>query len=275
MPKMPCPKCSKVVNYPDVYEGKRKLCPNCKVEIFLSQNIEKQEKVKDLDIVISLPPISKSNKEKVGSSDTQLSWGNSDKVSRIIWGVGVGSLALICISTLFTWFRVLTGGTLGISGDGKYMLGLSLVALIWSTASFAKGSRFKIAAIAASAFGTFVLFWMGALFYHITSVSAKLSAGGSGLSAVLASQFGPGVGLYLALFSSISTIISFGYLALKMPSEEELLYKKYLALEISQGVAVVIGVLLVFVISSAKVGKSRASATQKKCKSSIIHKNNR
>jgi hypothetical protein len=129
-------------------------------------------------------------------SQTTHEFDNHQKISA--WVVGVGLLVL-SLSPFFTWVKFGAGGVTGLAGDGKILLGLTVIAGAAFAVAIIKGKWLMPALLAAQGWGTITAFWMGSLIWKVGSILDSPEMKDNPFAAIFATQIGPGAGLYLGL----------------------------------------------------------------------------
>jgi len=79
-------------------------------------------------------------------------------------------LVLLGVSPLFKWVNFANGGVIGLKGDGKIVLGITVLAIAICLAVLFKAKWFKAGVLAVQAWGTVAVFWMAALIWKVGSL---------------------------------------------------------------------------------------------------------
>jgi hypothetical protein len=166
---------------------------------------------------------------------------------------GGGGLLVLGLSPFFKWINFGSGGVTGISGDGKIVLGLSVLAIAAYIAVLVKRKWITPAFLGVQAWGTLAVFWMGSLIWKIGSLLNSPDLKDNPLAALIASQISPGAGLYLGLVGGLAIAGALGFAIVRRARPSGSL-KPYFA---TQGLSCVLGALLAFL-----VGPSRPTGSQ-------------
>lgn len=167
-----------------------------------------------------------------------------DHPTRIAVALGCAFLLLLAFSPFLAWMNLLTGRQLGISGDGKIVLGLSMIAAVAVGLAYLLGKGLKAAALVAAAWGTVALFWMAALIFRVATITNMEGLSDNPFAAVLATQISPGAGLYVGLVGSVGVLAAFIFTVRRHPSEGHGL-RRHAALVATQASALVLGSAIV------------------------------
>ena len=151
-----------------------------------------------------------------------------DNHQKITASIAGGGLLILGLSPFFWWLKFGGGGRTGLAGDGKILLAVTVVAAAAYTAVIVKRKWLAPVLLTVQAWGTIVMFWMGALIWNNLS-SAMIS---------------PGAGLYLGLIGGITVSAALGFLAGRLLLAEGNLKLFYA----SQCIACAIGILLAFLV---------------------------
>lgn len=163
------------------------------------------------------------------------------------WIAGAG-LLLLAISPLFKWVNFGSGGMIGIAGDGKIVLGISIALIAAFVAVFIKRLWITVTFFVIQAWGIVVLFWMGTLFYRISTVTTTIQENmdGNMFAGAFSMMLSPGAGLYIALLGGSITAGAAGYFLVKLglsPQRFRLFYA-------SQAMSVFIGIMFALFLGS-------------------------
>ena len=108
-------------------------------------------------------------------------------------------LVVLAVSPFFKWMNFASGGVIGLQGDGKIVLAITLVAIAICIAVLIKPKWLQAGVLAVQAWGTVAVFWMAALVWKAGSAFDSSYIKDNPLAGLLATQIGPGAGLYLGL----------------------------------------------------------------------------
>jgi hypothetical protein len=174
---------------------------------------------------------------------------NDDIVTKMVLALGVFFLLVIAFSTLLHWVKIFAGGITGISGDGKIILILSVVLVIFTVISFFIKRFFSIMVLISGAWGTVVFIWFGSIIWRVANVLSEKDMLDNPFAQMFASQISPGAGLYVGLIASIGVSGSFVLYAVRH-TEKGALYQQYKSIFMSQAIAIAIGFLISIYFSS-------------------------
>jgi DNA-directed RNA polymerase subunit RPC12/RpoP len=163
-----------------------------------------------------------------------------DTGSTIGASVAGGGLFVLALSPLFKWIKFGAGGVTGIAGDGKIILGVSVLAIAAYAVAVATRKWLTPILLAVQAWGTLAVFWMGGLIWKVSSILSSPDVQGNPFAALFATQISPGAGLYLGLIGGIAVAGALGFLVVRRLLCVGSLKRYY----VTQGVACVIGILL-------------------------------
>jgi prepilin-type processing-associated H-X9-DG protein len=188
---------------------------------------------------------------------------------------GIG-LLILALSPLFRWISFGAGGVMGISGDGKIVMGVTVVSIIlFALAVFARKGLAAVS-LGVGAWGTVVMFWMGGLIWKVGSIFDSPDVKSNPFAAILATQVSPGAGLYLGLIGGLIAAAAFGYLAVRRPRQRARLWPFYVA----QGGAIALGVLVAVAVGFERpsnhegmlppaLGRARDEARKVRCAANL------
>jgi hypothetical protein len=77
---------------------------------------------------------------------------------------------LLGLSPLFKWINFGSGGLIGLNGNGKIVLGMSLIAMAVYIRTVIKQKWLTLGILGVQAWGTLAVFWMGALIWKVGSI---------------------------------------------------------------------------------------------------------
>jgi hypothetical protein len=167
-----------------------------------------------------------------------------DMHSKIAALAAVVGLAVLAVSPLFKWMNFGSGGVIGLKGDGKIVLGITLVAIGICIAVLINPKWLKAGVLAVQAWGTVAVFWMAALIWEVGSVFDSSDIKDNPFAGLLAMQISPGAGLYLGLIGALVVAAALGFVAVRRLLASGSI-KVYFA---TQGLSVALGILLAFIV---------------------------
>ena len=256
-----CSECGKLLRVKDEAAGKRGKCPQC-AAILQVPNADPPSKLEpeigqpDEESSVSSVEVSNHQSEpsvtgRAASHMTDDATSEQlDQPTKIAMGTGGLGLLILALSPLFKWINFGGGGVTGISGDGKIVLGVTVVAIIvYATAVFTR-KRLTVISLGVGAWGTVALFWMGGLIWKVGSILDSSDVKDNPFAAIFATQVSPGAGLYLGLIGGLIAAAALGYLGFQYLRERGRLWPFY---------AVQTGALLLGVLVAVAVGPERPS----------------
>jgi len=163
-----------------------------------------------------------------------------DTGSTIGASVAGGGLFVLALSPLFKWIEFGAGGVTGIAGDGKIILGVSVLAIGAYAVAVATRKWLTPILLAVQAWGTLAVFWMGGLIWKVSSIPSSADVQGNPFAALFATQISPGAGLHLGLIGGIAVAGALGFLVVRRLLSVGSLKPYY----VTQGLGCVFGVLL-------------------------------
>ena len=163
-----------------------------------------------------------------------------DLHSRVAAWIGASGLLLLALSPLFMWIKFGSGGVIGIRGDGKIVLAVTVLAMLAFGVAVLGKKHFPSLLLASQAWASIAVFWMAGLIWRVGGVFDAPEIRDNPFVGMLASQVSPGGGLYLGLIGALLAGGGIGFLAVRAfsPTGEMHLYC------ISQGSAEVVGILI-------------------------------
>jgi len=170
------------------------------------------------------------------------------------WVAG-GGLLLLALSPLFKWVNFGSGGVTGISGDGKIVLGLAVLAIAAYVTAMSKGKWLTPTLLGVQSWGTLAIFWMGALIWKIGSILDSSDMKDNPFAALFATQISPGAGLYLGLIGGVAIAGALGFIVVRRLLSAGSL-KLYYA---TQGISCVLGIVLALLVGPDRPLKPRVS----------------
>ena len=219
--KFNCPHCKQSLEAPEDLLGKTLECPACNGSIQLPA------------------PVPKATRERPAENTSAKA---SDTCLKIAAWVAGGGLLLLALSPFFKWVNFGSGGVTGLSGDGKIVLGLTVVAIAAYITAMATGKWLTPALLGVQSYGTLAVFWMGALIWKVGSILGSGDMKDNPFAALIATQISPGAGLYLGLIGGIGIAGALGFVIVRRFLSAGSL-KPYYA---TQGLSLALGMLLAF-----------------------------
>ena len=129
----------------------------------------------------------------------------------------VVGLLVLGVSPLFNWINLpIVGGVIGLKGDGKIVLAITLVAIAISIAAIIKPKWLKPGLLTVQAWGTVAVFWMAALIWQVGTIGDSLDVKDNPFAGLLATMISPGAGLYLGLIGAIVVAAALGFMAVRL-----------------------------------------------------------
>lgn len=159
--------------------------------------------------------------------------------------IGAAGLLLLALSPLFKWVKFGSGGIIGIRGDGKIVLGVTLLALVGFGVSILRKKQTRSLLLASQAWASIATFWMAGLIWKAGGMFDDPEIRDNPFAGMLASQVSPGSGLYLGLIGALLAAGGLGSLAVRELSRTGKAHFYY----ISQGCAVVFGITILLLVS--------------------------
>jgi len=189
----------------------------------------------------------------------------NEPAAKRVFLAGVLAMLILLLSPLFNWINVASGGVTGISGDGKIVLGVTVVAGVLLFAGFHASKLFFPAVLVCHAWGIVTCLWMGSLVWRISSVLSQMGEVDDplarGIGTLLATQLNPGLGLYLGLIGGLAVAVSFGYLAIRLRGAD-LGAARFVPMAVADSVAVGLVIFLVTVgFVTQMIGEDRQLST--------------
>jgi len=267
-----CSRCGKQLKVKDEAAGKRGKCPQCGALV----NVPHDEHTSSLrpspeqsPRSTESEPVAQSPSEDGRQPDSLLGQGVSDAPShgshigsfdlalKIAVGISSGGLLILALSPLFRWINFGAGGVTGITGDGKIVLGVTVVSIIlFAVAAFARKSLITVS-LGVGAWGTVMMFWMGGLIWKVGSILDSQDVQDNPFAAIFATQISPGAGLYLGLVGGILVAGSLGFLAFRTLQVTNKLHYFY----ISQICALVLGVVVAIAVGPERSAPTNVGST--------------
>ncbi len=163
---------------------------------------------------------------------------------QINFAMTIGSLGLLilAISPLFLWIAFGAGGRTGITGDGKIVLVVSLLAGLFLGIATYRKQQLDMARLIAGGWGVVAVIWMGGLIWRIGDLLDPKGPVNNPFAVLIASQMSPGTGLYLGLLGGAMVAGSLGFISFNSLKQQNKSYSLYLV----YGVAMAVGCAIIF-----------------------------
>lgn len=266
-----CSECGKQLRVKDEAAGKKGKCPQCGTVLLVPAPAltKPHQSTEGTDAIAQVqPPAATSHSEQEpepptpeGSSSASIPTEPSprlDQTAKIALAAGGLGLVTLGLSPLFKWINFGAGGVTGISGDGKIVLGITIVsAIALGLAAFAN-RRVTLAAMGAGAWGTIALFWMGGLIWKVGSLLDSPDLKDNPFAAMLATQVSPGSGLYLGLIGGLIAAGALGFVAyrnMQLAGRSRVFYA-------AQSGALVLGIAVAMLFGPESPSKGDDTVTQ-------------
>jgi len=173
---------------------------------------------------------------------------NFDLRSRVAAWIGAAGLLLLAISPFFKWMQFGSGGVIGIRGDGKIILAVTVLTLLGFGVGVVAKKQSRSLLLGSQAWASVALFWMAGLIWKAGGMFDDPEIRDNPIAGMLASQISPGSGLYLGLIGALLAAGALGFLAVRAFSP---VHKTHLYI-ISQGCAVILGILVVLLVGPGR-----------------------
>jgi len=174
-----------------------------------------------------------------------------DKYLKISAWVAGSGLLLLALSPFFKWVNFGSGGVTGISGDGKIVLGVTVLAIAAYVVAMVKGKWVTPIFLGIQTWGTLAVFWMGSLIWQFGSLFDSSDMSNNPFTALFATQISPGAGLYFGLIGGIAIAGALGFIVVQRLLAAGNLRHYY----VTQGLSCILGVLLAFFVGSDRLGQ--------------------
>ena len=261
-----CSRCGKQLKVKDEAAGKRGKCPQCGTvlqvpdaspEPTLEPEISQPSSSAEKDMTAFSPGDASHSSEQSGTgwasrpvADDARS-GQIDQTTKIAMGASGVGLLILALSPLFKWVNFGGGGVTGISGDGKIVLGVSVLCIILYPAAVFSRKQLVPVSLGVGAWGTVALFWMAGLIWKVGSIWGSPDVQDNLFATILATQVSPGAGLYLGLIGGLIAAAATGYLAVQHLRQRGRLWPFYAA----QGGAIALGMLVAVAVGPERPSK--------------------
>ncbi|MBN2578960.1 MAG: hypothetical protein JXB10_08210 [Pirellulales bacterium] len=204
----------------------------------------------DFDFTSSTPHPSSVGKAIFNRNTVSQNLYDSQSILIAAWIAGAG-LLLLGLSPLFRWINFATGGLIGLSGDGKILLGITILAMSVYITAVIKQKWLMPVILSVQAWGTLTVFWMGALIWKVGSILNSSEIKDNPFAALFASQISPGAGLYLGLIGGIIVAGALGFVAVC----HLITSGKFKPYYVTQGLSCILGILLAFFVNPGPPSK--------------------
>ncbi|MFW6106593.1 MAG: hypothetical protein ACOC8H_00360 [bacterium] len=225
-----CSECGKQLRVKDDGAGKKGKCPQCRAVLLVPAKPEPSlhpangQPNDDIasDVERTAPRTTEKATRQTETADTQeaprpVTDGSYsehlDNPIKIALGAGGIGLVILALSPMFKWIKFVAGGVTGISGDGKIVLGITVVSIIALGLAVFTRRRIAAASLGVGAWGTIALFWMAGLIWKVGALLDSPETKGNPFAAMLATQVSPGSGLYIGLIGGFIAAGALGYVA--------------------------------------------------------------
>lgn len=256
-----CSECGKQLHVKDDAAGKKGKCPQCGTMLRvpdsnpalpheLATSGQASRSAQEHPSIQSAGDLSHHAEPSETRQDAEPVVGDGsdqhlDQPIKIAMAAGGIGLLILALSPLFKWVNFGTGGVTGISGDGKIVLGITIVSAIAFAIAVFTHKRIAEASLVVGAWGTVALFWMGGLIWKVGSLLNSPDVQDNPFAAILASQVSPGTGLYLGLVGGLVVAGALGFVAYRHSQLADRSRLFYIAQSCALALGVIIAVLMV------------------------------
>jgi hypothetical protein len=193
------------------------------------------------------PPYAPGHSSRESATVNGLTLQEIDLHNKIAFFATVAGLIVLAASPLFRWISFGSLGIIGLKGDGKIVLAVTLIAIAIFIAGLIKPRCLKPAVLAVSAWATVAALWMAALIWKVSSVFDVAGEEDNPFAALLIAQISPGAGLYLGLLGAVVTAAALCFVAVRRPLGFGSLWP-YVA---TQSVSMAAGLVMAFFVGSS------------------------
>jgi predicted Zn finger-like uncharacterized protein len=248
-----CPHCGARIRVPEAAAGSKGKCKKCgnKIRVPASDTVAPEppdhfyQLVEEPLVAETPPPIRKRAQPAAGADVREIAPVITIGNQWIAIACGAAGLALLAASAWLPWIKVFAGSISAIgTPSGKIVFGVSLATGLAVATAYTLRKLCLYSALAASAWGTISTLWLGSLLYKVAtivqdSVQDK-SLQDNPFAKMLATQVGPGFGLYLAPAAGLLVTGGFSYIVLQQAAKTKSLFSlsSFIGAQI---VAVVVG----------------------------------
>jgi hypothetical protein len=205
----PCPNadCGKKLKVHEKMAGRSGRCPSCGHVVRVPESApDANPEPAPLIAVAKIPDVSTLDDER------------QRPLTMLPWIACFVSIGAICLAATLPWVEILSGGISGLQGDGRILLGISLLVCTILGLSFGPLKRHRAAAlITCLAWGTFCIAWMFSIIWTIAcgfpdtdstrDVGSTPDIGdafANALAAAISTQVQPGFGLYVGAIGGVT-----------------------------------------------------------------------
>jgi hypothetical protein len=175
-----------------------------------------------------------------------------------LWIASVG-LGLLCLSPFLPWVRLGAGGFSGLAGDGRILLGLSVLAVITFVLALTIRWQINWVLLTVEFWGVFVAFWMCSLLWQLSRMTTESDGALAKMFSTM--LISPGSGLYVGLIGGMAVAASLVFFI----SSRSRLTSSTNVFAILQSVTVAVAALVALVVVPAGFNNSIANGgTQKR-----------
>ena len=174
--------------------------------------------------------------------------------------IGAVGLLVLALSPLFNWVNIGVGGVTGITGDGKIVLGLTVAAIAAYIVGLSTRKKLTPVLLAVQSWGTVAVFWMGGLIWQVSVLLKSPELEDNPFAALIATQAGPGAGLYLGLVGALAVAGGVGFFAVRYLLRRRAV-KFYC---VAQGLSCAVGIAVAFLVGFERSADSDTNNTASK-----------
>lgn len=209
-----CPSCTVKMQIPDVAGGRQTKCPKCGIVLVVPKP-DTEEFPFATTPEASTPQLTGELPCKKPIPNTIPAFRQLDAHTKIAVLLTILGLSVLSLSPLFPWINFAGGGQIGLKGDGKIVLGITLITIAIYIAVLIKPKWFKTGVIAVQIWGTVAIYWMVAHIWKVSSIADSSDVKNNPFAVLIATQISPGTGLYLGLISALVVTVTLGFIALR------------------------------------------------------------
>jgi hypothetical protein len=175
-----------------------------------------------------------------------------DTYHGVLLGVGAACMVILAISPCLTWVTIMGGGMLGIEGDGKIVLILTLVLGVGLGIDLLIYRWASVSVLLAQAWGTIASLWMVGEIWRVFAIRQSPETHDNMFGQMFALQISPGVGLFVGLFGGLGLAIAFALLTIQR-------LKKHYAFAITQALSLLVGLGIAAVLGHQSTPSSKTT----------------